>query len=617
MKTPRSNPRLVRIGCASAFWGDSQTAAAQLVRQGGLDYLVFDYLAEITMSVMAGQRMRDPGAGYARDFVETAMAPLLTEIAEQGLRVIANAGGINPLACRDALQQACEKAGVQLKIAVVLGDDLSDRQDELRALDVREMDRGEPLPAFLLSANAYLGAQPIARALAEDADVVITGRVTDSAMVLAPLVHEFGWAWDDFDRLAAGSLAGHLIECGTQATGGNFSDWREVPGYENMGFPIVEVEASGEFVLTKPEATGGLVTPATVAEQLIYEIGDPQDYILPDVRCDFSQVRLEVDGADNGAGRVRVSGATGRAPPDTLKVAATYPEGYRCVALFMLGGLEAPAKARRVAAAILDKSDALIRARGFCGYTETGVEVLGAESIYGPHARRDDTREVVVKIGVRHPEKRALVLFSREIAQAATAMAPGISGYVGGRPVVHPLIRLFSFLLPADRVESRVWIGEDEMSLVPAVPSNKTVDVQPAPDRIEPPLPEGKATSQVPLMALAHARSGDKGNHANIGVIARRPEYLPWISASLTAKAVADYFDHVLEKGSQAEVRRWYLPGIDALNFLLLDSLGGGGMASLRMDPQGKAFAQMLLDAPIEVPAELARKVTSTSLQED
>ncbi|MEX2497899.1 MAG: acyclic terpene utilization AtuA family protein [Wenzhouxiangellaceae bacterium] len=600
--------RLVRIGCASAFWGDSQAAAAQLVRHGSLDYLVFDYLAEITMSIMAGQRMRDPNAGYARDFVETAMSPLLGEIADQGLRVIANAGGVNPLACRDALQRACEQAGVDLTIAVVLGDDLSDRQDELRELQPLEMDRGDSMPPMFVSANAYLGAQPIERALAEGADIVITGRVTDSAMVLAPLVHEFGWAWNDFDRLAAGSLAGHLIECGTQATGGNFSDWRDVPGYQDMGFPIVDVEASGEFVLTKPEGTGGLVTPATVAEQLVYEIGNPQDYVLPDVRCDFSQVQLQADGVD----QVRVHGAAGRPPSDTLKVAATYPDGFRCVALFMLGGLEAPAKARQVAAAILDKSNALIKAQGFGGYAETSVEVLGSESTYGPHARREDTREVVVKIGVRHPEKRALVIFSREIAQAATAMAPGITGYVGGRPVVHPLIRLFSFLLAADRIETRVRIGDAEIPVVAV----KTAAAPATPDPVSPPLPNQAAGSQLPLIALAHARSGDKGNHANIGVIARRPEYLPWIAASLTADAVAEYFAHVLKNGAQGEVRRWYLPGIGALNFLLVDSLGGGGMASLRMDPQGKAFAQMLLDHPIEVPVALAETLTGRGLQE-
>ena len=572
-------------------------AAGQLVRHGELDYLVFDYLAEITMSILAGQKMKDESAGYARDFVDTAMVPLLGEIKKQGLKVIANAGGVNPLACRDALQAVCDQAGVDLKIAVVLGDDLTTRQDELRELEPVDLSSGAPMPPFLVSANAYLGAAPIALALERGADVVISGRVTDSALVLGPLMHEFGWARDDYDRLAAGSLAGHLIECGTQATGGNFTDWEEVPGFEDMGFPIVEVDSDGRFELTKPEGTGGLVSPATVAEQLVYEIADPRDYILPDVRCDFSKVYLEAIGAD----RVRVSGARGRAPTDTLKVAATWPDGFRCVALFMLGGLQAPAKARRVAEAILERSRKLMQVQGFAEFTETSVEVLGSEATYGDHARRDDTREVVVKIGVRHAEKRALVLFSREIAQAATAMTPGITGYVGGRPVVHPLVRLFSFLVPADRIKAEVLIGDDRY---PVEPGPAVAGSEPGLDH-DVPRPRGQAERTVPLIALAHARSGDKGNHANIGVIARKSEYLPWIAAALTESAVAEHFAHVLE----GSVRRWYLPGIHALNFLLEDSLGGGGVASLRMDPQGKAFAQMLLDFPVDVPTAIAREV--------
>jgi len=599
--------RKLRIGCASAFWGDSQTAAQQLVKKGRLDYLVFDYLAEVTMSIMAGQRMKDDKAGYARDFVDTAMAPLLESIAGQGLRVVANAGGVNPLACRDALAAACEQAGVDLTIAVVLGDDLSQRQDELRELDVRDLATGDAMPPFLLSANAYLGARPVARALAEGADIVITGRITDSALVLGPLMHEFGWASSDYDCLAAGALAGHLIECGTQATGGNFTDWEEVSGFEDMGFPIVEVEASGEFVLTKPDGTGGLVTPGTVAEQLVYEIDNPRDYRLPDVRCDFSEVRLARAGQD----RVRVTGATGRAPTGQLKVAATYPDGFRCVALFMIGGLNAPAKGRRVAEAIVNKARKLIGKQGLGGFTRTSIEVLGAEHTYGAHARREDTREVVVKIGVRHAEKKALVLFSREIAQAATAMAPGLTGYIGGRPVVHPLIRLFSFMLPADRIRPSVVLGEREidididLDLDPAGDSGKTPSPHPVP------LPERGADYSVPLIALARARSGDKGNNANIGVIARRPDYLPWIAAALTEEVVAAHFAHIL-KGT---VERWYLPGIHAVNFLLRDCLGGGGVASLRMDPQGKAFAQMLLDVPIDVPASIAEKVEDAALK--
>ena len=596
-----AHQQTLRIGCASAFWGDSQTAARQLIEHGRLDYLVFDYLAEVTLSILAGQRMKDDQAGYARDFVEVAMAPNLDAIAGQGLKVIANAGGVNPLACRDALLKACEKAGVELTVAVVMGDDLSNRQDELRQLGVEDLHSGVAMPPFLVSANAYLGAQPVAAALAGGADIVITGRVTDSALVLAPLVHKFGWAWDDFDRLAMGSLAGHLIECGTQATGGNFTDWEDIPGYENMGFPIVEVESDAGFVLTKPEGTGGRVTTATVAEQLVYEIDDPCSYVLPDVICDFSAVTLSEDGVD----RVRVAGARGRPPPDTLKVAATWPDGHRCVALFMIGGIDAAPKGRRVAAAILEKSEALIRSRGFAGYTETSIEVLGAEDTYGAHARAGGTREVVVKIGVRHPEKHALVLFSREIAQAATAMAPGLTGYVGGRPMVHPLIRLFSTLIPARMIEPVVVIGQSES---PVVMTLTTAGSKPATAET-PPVAEGKAEVELPLIRLAHARSGDKGNNANIGVIARRREYLPWIARSLTEQAVAEYFAHVLD----GEVRRWYLPGIHALNFLLVDSLGGGGVASLRMDPQGKAFGQMLLDMPVRVPADLAKALDGAS----
>ena len=589
----------VRIGCASAFWGDSQTAAGQLVSHGRLDYLVFDYLAEITLSIMAGQRMRDESAGYARDFVEVAMAPNLAEIKRQGIRVVSNAGGINPLACRDALLAAAEKAGVELSVAVVNGDNLTNRQGELRELPVSALEGSEALPPFMVSVNAYLGAFPVAAALAEGADIVLTGRVTDSALVLGPLIHEFGWGREDHDLLAAGSLAGHLIECGTQCTGGNFTDWQQVPGYENMGFPIVEVSADGGFIVTKPEGTGGLVSPATVAEQLVYEIGDPQSYRLPDVICDFSQVALRQVGDH----QVAVSGALGRAPGPDYKVAATYPDGFRCVALFMVGGIQAPAKGQRVAQAIVDKSESLLSQAGFAGFTETSIEVLGSEATYGPHARRDDSREVVVKIGVRHPEKRALVLFSREIAQAATAMAPGLTGYVGGRPIVHPLIRLVSFMLPKQHVPASVLIGEREFVLEPE-PEGEVV---PAPEPHEVLSPREAGEVEVPLIRLAHARSGDKGNHVNIGVIARQPDYLPWIAAALTSDAVGGYLAHL----GPTTVHRWYLPGIHALNFLLENALAGGGVASLRMDPQGKAAAQMLLDMPVAIPAALAEWLNS------
>ena len=373
----------VRIGCHSGFWGDTETAAAQLVRHGKVDYLVSDYLAEVTMSILAAQKLRNPQAGYAADFV-SVMAPLVREIAEKGIKVITNAGGVNPRACRDALVKACEAAGVSLRVALVLGDDLLPRIEELRDLDLREMDTGEPLPAKITSMNAYLGGFPIARALAEGADVVITGRCVDSAVTLGALIHAFGWTMDDHDRLAAGTLCGHIIECGGQCNGGNFTDWRLVPDYDNVGFPVAEVASDGAFVLGKPDGTGGLITPATVAEQMLYEIGDPRAYIVPDVVCDFTGATYQQVGKD----RVRVCGAKGRPPTDTYKVSTTWPDGYKLSTIFMLGGREAVEKGRASAEAIIKKTRRLFREKNLGDYREVSIEVIGGEFDLRPTCAR-------------------------------------------------------------------------------------------------------------------------------------------------------------------------------------------------------------------------------------
>lgn len=589
--------RIVKIGCASGFWGDTNTAAFQLVHLSDINYLVFDYLSEITMSIMAKAMMTNPEHGYALDFVSRVMTPLLKKISDKKIKVISNAGGVNPLACRDALQKVLEAQGLDLKIAVVLGDDLLPQQAELKTQNIKEMFSDEDLPSQLASCNAYLGAVPIRDALDQGADIVITGRVVDSAVVLAPLLHEYQWSLEDYDKLSQGSLAGHIIECGAQCTGGNFTDWRLVQGFDNMGFPIVEVKADASFIVTKPKGTGGLVSVATVAEQVVYEIGNPQAYLLPDVTADFSQVKLEQVGED----RVLVIGAKGRAPTQQYKVSATYPDGYRVLVSFLIAGREAPEKAQVIADAILTKCERVLALRSVPPFLEKSVEILGIESTYGANAQPINSREVVVKIAVKHMFKEACMFFASEIAQASTGMAPALAGIVGGRPKASPVIKLFSFLVDKSKLSVVIDInGQRQNIQIPSGCSDQSFDV----------VAVGEVAQftgqeiEVPLVEIAHARSGDKGNHSNIGVIARQPEYLLWIRANLTEEKVKEYMQHVLDP-EKSKVIRYEITGFNALNFMLENALGGGGIASLRIDPQGKAFAQQLLDMPVKIPASL------------
>ncbi|MEI5664249.1 acyclic terpene utilization AtuA family protein [Bosea sp. CCNWLW174] len=586
----------IRIGCGAGFWGDSPEGPRQLVRQGGIDYLVLDYLAEITMSILARMKAKNPALGYATDFVSLVMRPLAREIAEKRIRVVTNAGGVNPEACRDALLTAFREVGVDLKVAIVTGDDLSGEAERLRTQGITEMFSGAPFPERTASINAYLGAFPIAAALAAGADVVVTGRCVDSAVVLGPLIHEFGWAPEDYDKLSAGSLAGHILECGAQATGGIVTDWREVAGdWADMGFPFADCRADGSFEIGKPEGTGGRVTPSTIAEQVVYEVGAPAAYMLPDVTCDWSQVRLEAAGLD----RVRVSGARGRAPTASYKVSATYADGYRCAATMMIVGDDAPERAEAVAKAVLARCGRLIREAGFPDFAEASVETLGAEASYGAQSRARATREVVLKIGVRHPAKEALQTFAREIYPAATAMAQSLTGFAGGRPEPQPVIRLFSFLIDKTELQPTVSLGETRLPVPAHIPAAATSAPSPASANSDAPEAPIGETVSVPLVALAFGRSGDKGDIANIGVIARDAAFLPWLRRALTPEAVGQHFAHHV----QGKVERFDWPGLRGFNLVMHRALGGGGIASLRHDPQGKAMAQVLMSLPVPVPA--------------
>ncbi|OED44413.1 terpene utilization protein AtuA [Endozoicomonas sp. (ex Bugula neritina AB1)] len=593
--------KIVRIGCASAFWGDTGSAAHQLVHGGNLDYLVFDYLAEMTMSIMAGAQLKNPEAGFAPDFIHS-LKPLLGQIKSKGIKVCSNAGGINARGCAEALAREVAKSGLDLVIAVVEGDNLHEQQSLIRQSHITEMFTGQVLPDSVTSMNAYLGAPSITAALAAGADIVITGRVVDSAVVLAPLVHEFGWSWQDYDKLAQGSLAGHVIECGTQTTGGNFTDWHKVQdGYANMGFPVIECSEDGAFVVSKPANTGGLVSCDTVAEQILYEIGDPEAYLLPDVRCDFSGVSLEQIDTN----LVRVTGAKGQPSPPQYKVSTTYLDGYRTSATFMIGGIEAGQKGKVVADAIIQRVRKLFSQKALDDFDDVNIEVLGAEATYGAQTMAAQIREVVVKIAVSHQEKKALQIFGLEIAQAATAMAPGITGLVGGRPKVSPRLCLFSFLLDKAEVTPTFSLmnGANNNSQTVIVEKGQTSVYEKRvwqTNSIPAPLDHEYT---VPLIELALGRSGDKGNHCNIGIIARDTRYLPYIEAALTPVRIADYFAHITS--DRSEITRYQLPAMNSINILITHCLGGGGMASLRIDSQGKALAQQLLSMPIPINKDL------------
>jgi hypothetical protein len=450
--------RLVRVAAGQGFWGDWPEAPVRQVQGGPIDYLMMDYLAEVTMSIMQKQKSRDPRFGYARDFVPL-MERILPDIVAKGIKVTSNAGGVNPRACAEAVRDVARKLGLagRVRIALVSGDDILPRLDELlgKGHELHDLDSGRPLREIrdkVLSANAYLGMAPIVEALRQGAQVVITGRVTDTGLTLGPLFHEFGWARDDWDKVAAGTVAGHIIECGAQSSGGNLlKGWRQVKGLENPGFPIAEASPDGSFVVTKHAGTGGVVNVASVTEQLVYEMGDPHSYITPDGVADFTTIQLRQAGKD----RVQVSGIRGRQKTDKLKVSIAYFYGYKAVGTLVYAWPEAYDKARA--------ADQILRRRlrdlGL-DFEQVLTEFVGVNATHGPLAGppHPDLPEVQLRIGVRARDKAPVERFTREIAPLVLTGPPSVTGFAGGRPEVQEVVAYWPALIDRTEIEPHVRV---------------------------------------------------------------------------------------------------------------------------------------------------------------
>ncbi|HEY7818224.1 MAG TPA: acyclic terpene utilization AtuA family protein, partial [Vicinamibacteria bacterium] len=592
-----------------------------------LDYISIDYLAEITMSILQKQHARDPRSGYARDFV-LQIEPLLEEILRRRIRIITNAGGVNPTGCAEALFEAARRRGLPLVIGVVGGDDLMGRIPELRerGIELDNMETGEKLGAYgerMLSANAYFGAMPVIEALKAGPDIVLSGRVTDTGITLAALVHEFGWEPTDYDRLAQGIVASHLIECGAQATGGNFTDWEKVPSYIDVGFPILEFEPDGSFVVTKHPGSGGLVSLSTVREQFLYEMGHPQIYVTPDAIADFTTMTLESVGEN----RVRVRGARGSPPTDLLKVSAALEDGFKCSGSLIVSGPDARDKSRLLAEVLWRRLGAELALEGLAPIEASHTELVGDDSTHGPLTPEHLATEVLLRLSCRDHDRRKLEIF-RKLVPGLILSGPAGVAVTGGAPAISEVVRYWPSLIPQEAAPATVEIfrqgvheerpakldskhdlrwpstggeAKPERQLADPFSTRLLAELSPSP------------VIEVPLGRIAHARSGDKGDTANIGLIGRSAACYVWIRENVTAERVKSWFKGI----ARGDVRRYLVPNLWALNFLLEESLGGGGTVSLHIDAQGKTYGQALLRCRVGIPAALldtiAREDRATS----
>ena len=579
----------LRIANCSGFYGDRLSAAREMVEGGPIDVLTGDYLAELTMSILHKSRARKPEAGYATTFV-TQMAEVLGACLARGIKVVANAGGLNPAGCAAAVRAVADKQGLEPRIAYVTGDDVMDRLEEWQRMGhaLAHLDSGRPLRdlrAPVVTANAYLGGWGIAEALGQGADVVITGRVTDAALCLGPAAWKFGWRRDDWDRLAAGVVCGHILECGAQCCGGNYAFFQEVPTYTKIGFPLAEMEASGEFVVTKHPGTGGLVSVGTVTAQLLYEIGGPR-YLNPDVTARFDSIRLAPEGPD----RVRVSGVKGEPPPPDTKLCLNYFGGYRNTMTFVLTGLDIPEKAKLIE----DTFWGMVGGRE--RFAETVVSLRRTDQ---EDPESNESAQASLKITVKDPDGAKVGrAWSNKAIEMALAHYPGF--HMTSPPTEETAYAVYwPAVIPSGLIEQRVHVDGREIpvaSVLPPAVAEPPAIAAPA----MPPAPRGR-TVRAPLGRVAGARSGDKGGNANVGVWARTPEGFAWLSGFLTAERLKQ----LLPEARGLEIERHLLPNLLAVNFVVHGLLGEGVSSSTRNDPQAKSLGEYLRARVVEVPEAL------------
>jgi len=591
----------IRIGNAGGYWGDDLSALKRQLVGGPLDYITMDFLAEITMSILQRQKKQNPDLGYAIDFL-TQLDECLPLIVRKNVTVISNAGGINPIGMGRRIIEMARKKKLDIKVGIVYGDDIVNHLYELTAAGERftNMETGEDffkVRSRISSANIYLGAEPVVKALEAGCQIVVTGRVTDTGLTLAPMIHEFGWAMDDWDKMAAGVVAGHIIECGAQASGGNISDWDEIKSFHNIGYPIIEMEPSGEFVATKHPGTGGLISEKTIKEQLVYEMGDPSNYISPDGVARFDTIQLKSDGKD----RVRVFGIKGKPEPDHLKVSMSYEDGWKANGAVLVSGPDTDKKAKIIADVFWKKLSHK--------YEATRTDMLGFGSIWPASLRSCESSEILLRFAVRDHDLEKVKDFGKALSTLILSGPAGMAVTTGGRPKPSLVVAYWPALMHRSRVKAKVLVidtsgDEDfhEISFPIRVQALPPRD-QAAPARRRKPPKSSAGLQTVKLSRICYARSGDKGDTCNIGVLARTPQIYDWLVNDLTAEKVRRFFRGI----TFGKVIRYELDNLHGLNFLLERTLGGGGTRSLMIDPQGKTLAQALLQMEVKMPETLLK----------